>query len=383
MFSHPSSLYVHLPWCWSKCPYCDFNSHVLNDESKINTYTKLIIKDIENEAKKFKQSKLKTIFIGGGTPNLFDPISIAKIFYSINTNFDIESNCEITMEINPGSIKKVKLMEYRSIGINRLSIGAQTFNEKLLKSIGRDHSPKHIESVFKTANEVKFESINIDLMFGLPNQSRVMAKNDINKIIDLSPEHISYYQLTIEPNTKFFYDKPNGLPTSDKQNLIQEDCLNLLEKAGYERYEISAFSKKNFECKHNLNYWRFGDYIAVGAGAHGKYRLTNDDIIRYQNASNPNIYMKNIISNESSHKEKLLSNSDKIFEFMLNNLRLMSGFSIAHFESATGLKYDAIEKKLSELNNLKLMKYYPSGYWKPTALGFKFLDNLQCEFLKV
>ena len=383
MFSHPSSLYVHLPWCWSKCPYCDFNSHVLNDESKINTYTKLIIKDIENEAKKFKQSKLKTIFIGGGTPNLFDPISIAKIFDSINTNFDIESNCEITMEINPGSIKKVKLMEYRSIGINRLSIGAQTFNEKLLKSIGRDHSPKHIESVFETANEVKFESINIDLMFGLPNQSRVMAKNDINKIIDLSPEHISYYQLTIEPNTKFFYDKPNGLPTSDKQNLIQEDCLNLLEKAGYERYEISAFSKKNFECKHNLNYWRFGDYIAVGAGAHGKYRLTIDDIIRYQNASNPNIYMKNIISNESSHKEKLLSNSDKIFEFMLNNLRLMSGFSIAHFESATGLKYDAIEKKLSELNNLKLMKYYPSGYWKPTALGFKFLDNLQCEFLQV
>tara|TARA_B100000003_G_scaffold52114_1_gene45952 strand:- start:153 stop:1304 length:1152 start_codon:yes stop_codon:yes gene_type:complete len=383
MFSHPSSLYVHLPWCWSKCPYCDFNSHVLNDESKINTYTKLIIKDIENEAKKFKQSKLKTIFIGGGTPNLFDPVSIAKIFDSINTNFDIESNCEITMEINPGSIKKVKLMEYRSIGINRLSIGAQTFNEKLLKSIGRDHSPKHIESVFKTANEVNFESINIDLMFGLPNQSRVMAKNDINKIIDLSPEHISYYQLTIEPNTKFFYDKPNGLPTSDKQNLIQEDCLNLLEKAGYERYEISAFSKKNFECKHNLNYWRFGDYIAVGAGAHGKYRLTIDDIIRYQNASNPNIYMKNIISNESSHKEKLLSNSDKIFEFMLNNLRLMSGFSIAHFESATGLKYDAIEKKLSELNSLKLMKYYPSGYWKPTALGFKFLDNLQCEFLKV
>ena len=383
MFSHPSSLYVHLPWCWSKCPYCDFNSHVLNDESKINTYTKLITKDIENEAKKFKQSKLKTIFIGGGTPNLFDPISIAKIFDSINTNFDIESNCEITMEINPGSIKKVKLIEYRSIGINRLSIGAQTFNEKLLKSIGRDHSPKHIESVFKTANEVNFESINIDLMFGLPNQSRVMAKNDINKIIYLSPEHISYYQLTIEPNTKFFYDKPNGLPTSDKQNLIQEDCLNLLEKAGYERYEISAFSKKNFECKHNLNYWRFGDYIAVGAGAHGKYRLTIDDIIRYQNASNPNIYMKNIISNESSHKEKLLSNSDKIFEFMLNNLRLMSGFSIAHFESATGLKYDAIEKKLSELNSLKLMKYYPSGYWKPTALGFKFLDNLQCEFLKV
>ena len=383
MFSHPSSLYVHLPWCWSKCPYCDFNSHVLNDESKINTYTKLITKDIENEAKKFKQSKLKTIFIGGGTPNLFGPISIAKIFDSINTNFDIESNCEITMEINPGSIKKAKLMKYRSIGINRLSIGAQTFNEKLLKSIGRDHSPKHIESVFKTANEVNFESINIDLMFGLPNQSRVMAKNDINKIIDLSPEHISYYQLTIEPNTKFFYDKPNGLPTTDKQNLIQEDCLNLLEKAGYERYEISAFSKKNFECKHNLNYWKFGDYIAVGAGAHGKYRLTNDNIIRYQNASNPNIYMKNIISNESSHKEKLLSNSDKIFEFMLNNLRLMSGFSIAHFESATGLKYDAIEKKLSELNNLKLMKYYPSGYWKPTALGFKFLDNLQCKFLKV
>ena len=376
-------MYIHLPWCWSKYPYCDFNSHVLSDESELRKYTKLIVKDIEKEANKFKQSKLRTIFIGGGTPDLFDPIDIEKIFDSINTNFDIESNCEITMEINPGSIKKAKLMEYKSIGINRLSIGAQSFNQKLLKSIGRDHDLEDIVSVFKAAREVEFESINIDLMFGLPNQSRVMAKNDIKKIFDLSPEHISYYQLTIEPNIKFFYDKPRGLPSDDEQNHIQEDCMRLLENAGYTRYEITAFSKKDFECKHNLNYFRFGDYIAVGAGAHGKYRSTNDDMIRYQKPSDPNIYMKNIISNKLSHEEKLLSSSDKIFEFMLNNLRLMSGFSIAHFESATGLKYDSIEKKLSELNNLNLMKYYPSGYWKPTALGFKFLDNLQCEFLKV
>ena len=383
MFSYPSSIYVHLPWCHSKYPYCDFNSTVLADVSDLSKYTKLIVKDIENEASKFEKSKLRTIFIGGGTPNLFDSISIAKILDSINDNFDIGSNCEITMEINPGSINEIKLMDYRAMGVNRLSIGAQSFNQKLLKSIGRDHNPQDIVSVYKAANEVKFESINVDIMFGLPGQSRFMAKDDIKKIIELSPEHISYYQLTIEPNTKFFYNKPNGLPSNDEQNFIHEDCLSLLENAGYGRYEISAFSKKDFECKHNLNYWRFGDYIAVGAGAHGKYRLTDDDMIRYQKPSNPYVYMKSITSNKSSYKEKLLSDSDKIFEFMLNNLRLMSGFSIVHFEAVTGLKYDVIENKLSELNNLNLMKYYPEGQWKPTALGFKFLDNLQFKFLKV
>mgnify|MGYP001379524314 FL=1 len=382
MFSYPSSLYVHLPWCHSKYPYCDFNSIVLADESDLSKYTKLIIKDIENEASKFEKSKLRTIFIGGGTPNLVDPLSISEILNSINTNFDIESNCEITMEINPRSINEAELMQYRAAGVNRLSVGAQSFNQKLLKSIGRDHDPEDIVSVFKAAGKVEFKSINIDMMFGLPDQTRVTAKDDIREVIDLSPEHISYYQLTDEQNTNNFCDKSGGLPSDDEQNYIQEDCVSLLESAGYTRYEITSFSKKNFECKHNLNYCRFGDYIAVGAGAHGKFRLTKKNMIRYQKSSDPHIYMKNIISNKSCYTEKLLSNSDKIFEFMLNNLRLMSGFSIVHFESATGLKYDAIERKLSELNNLNLMEYYPTGYWKPTALGFKFLDNLQCEFLK-
>ena len=382
MFSYPSSIYVHLPWCHSKYPYCDFNSTVLADVSDLSKYTKLIVKDIENEASKFEKSKLRTIFIGGGTPNLFDPLSISEILNSINTNFDIESNCEITMEINPRSINEAELMQYRAAGVNRLSVGAQSFNQKLLKSIGRDHDPEDIVSVFKAAGKVEFKSINIDMMFGLPDQTRVTAKDDIREVIELSPEHISYYQLTDEQNTNYFCDKSGGLPSDDEQNYIQEDCVSLLESAGYIRYEITSFSKKNFECKHNLNYFRFGDYIAVGAGAHGKFRLTKNNMIRYHKSSDPHIYMKNIISNKSSYTEKLLSNSDKIFEFMLNNLRLMSGFSIVHFESATGLKYDIIERKLSELNNLNLMEYYPTGYWKPTALGFKFLDNLQCEFLK-
>ena len=382
MFSYPSSIYVHLPWCHSKYPYCDFNSTVLADESDLSKYTKLIVKDIENEASKFEKSKLRTIFIGGGTPNLFDPLSISEILNSINTNFDIESNCEITMEINPRSINEAELIQYRSAGVNRLSVGAQSFNQKLLKSIGREHDPEDIVSVFEAAGKVEFKSINIDMMFGLPDQTRVTAKDDIREVIELSPEHISYYQLTDEQNTNYFCDKSGGLPSDDEQNYIQEDCVSLLESAGYIRYEITSFSKKNFECKHNLNYFRFGDYIAVGAGAHGKFRLTKTNMIRYKKSSDPYIYMKNIISNKSSYTEKLLSNSDKIFEFMLNNLRLMSGFSIVHFESATGLKYDTIERKLSELNNLNLMEYYPNGYWKPTALGFKFLDNLQCEFLK-
>ena len=382
MFSYPSSIYVHLPWSHSIYPYCDFNSTALTDKSDLSKYTKLIVKDIENEASKFKKSKLRTIFIGGGTPNLFGPLSISEILNSINTNFDIESNCEITMEINPRSINEAELMQYRAAGVNRLSLGALSFNQKLLKSIGRDHDPEDIVSVFKAAGKVHFESINIDMMFGLPDQTRVTAKDDIRKVIELSPEHISYYQLTDEPNTNIFYDKSGDLPTDDEQNYIQEDCVSLLESAGYTRYEITSFSKKNFECKHNLNYFRFGDYIAVGAGAHGKYRITKNDMIRYRKPSDPNIYMKNIISDKSSYTEKLLRDSDKIFEFMLNNLRLMSGFSIVHFEYATGLKYDSIERKVSELNNLNLMEYYPNGYCKPTALGFKFLDNLQCEFLK-
>ena len=382
MFSYPSSMYVHLPWCLSKYPHCDFNSHVLVDESDLSKYTEVIVKDIENEANKFKKSKLRTIFIGGGTPNLFDPFSISDILDSISSNFDTESNCEITMEINPRSLNEAELMQYRAAGINRLSIGAESFNQKLLKSIGRDHDPEDIVSVFKASGKVEFKSINIDMMFGLPNQTRVMAKDDIKEIIELSPEHISYYQLYDEPNKKFFYDKSSDLTSDDEQNYLQEDGMRLLEKAGYTRYEITAFTKKDFECEHNLNYFRFGDYIAVGAGSHGKYRLTKNDMIRYQKPSDPNIYMKKIISDKCSYTEKLLSESDKVFEFMLNNLRLMSGFSIAHFESATGLKYNIIERKLSELNNLNLMEYYPNGYWKPTALGFKFLDNLQCEFLK-
>ena len=382
MFSYPSSMYVHLPWCLSKYPYCDSNSHVLVNESDLSKYTEVIVKDIENEANKFKKSKLRTIFIGGGTPNLFDPFSISEILDSISTNFDTESNCEITMEINPRSINEAQLMQYRAAGVNRLSICAESLNQKLLKSIGRDHDPKDIVSVFKASGKVEFKSINIDMMFGFSDQTRVMAKDDIKGIIELSPEHISYCQLYDEPNKKFFYDSSSDFSSDDEQNYLQEDGMRLLEKAGYTRYEITSFSKKDFECKHNLNYFRFGDYIAVGAGSHGKYRLTKNDMIRYQKSSDPDTYMKKIISDKCSYTEKLLSDSDKVFEFMLNNLRLMSGFSIVHFESATGLKYNIIERKLSELNNLNLMEYYQNGYWKPTALGFQFLDNLQCEFLK-
>ena len=382
MYSLPSSLYIHLPWCLSKCPYCDFNSHAISDHSQIERYVQVLINDIKSEAKKFHKANLKTIFIGGGTPSLFSPKEIEKILECVNHKFHIDNNCEITMELNPGSLEYHSLKDYKTAGINRLSIGAQSFNKTSLSLLGRMHSPEDTVLVYKEANKAKFKSINIDVMFGLPEQSISMAKKDVSDVIRLMPQHISYYQLTIEPNTKFFYQRPKNTPSPDLSYKIQEECFYLLVKSNYLRYEISAFSLAGYECKHNLNYWRFGDYIAVGAGAHGKYRLTRNKIMRYNKPANPRIYMSKIQDKKEDDMDFELSKSDRIFEFMLNNLRLESGFTEHHFELMTGIKFNVIEKKIINLKDKGLINYYPDAMWKPSALGFRFLDDLQREFLE-
>ena len=382
MYSLPSSLYIHLPWCLSKCPYCDFNSHVISDHSQTERYVQALINDLKIEAKKFHQANLKTIFIGGGTPSLFSPKEIEKILKCVNHEFHIDNNCEITMELNPGSLEHHSLKDYKIAGINRLSIGAQSFNTKSLSLLGRLHTPEDTISVYKKAKQAKFKSINIDVMFGLPEQSIIMAKKDVSDVIKLMPHHISYYQLTIEPNTKFFYQRPKKIPSPDLSYKIQEECFSLLANSNYLRYEISAFSLAGYECKHNLNYWRFGDYIAVGAGAHGKYRATRNKIMRYNKPANPIIYMSKTKDQKENDVDVELSKSDKIFEFMLNNLRLESGFTEYHFESMTGIKFNMIEKKIIKLKEKGLMNYCSDTRWKPSALGFRFLDDMQREFLE-
>ena len=382
MYSLPSSLYIHLPWCLSKCPYCDFNSHVISDHSQTERYVQALINDLKIEAKKFHQANLKTIFIGGGTPSLFSPKEIEKILKCVNHEFHIDNNCEITMELNPGSLEHHSLKDYKIAGINRLSIGAQSFNTKSLSLLGRLHTPEDTISVYNKAKQAKFKSINIDVMFGLPEQSVIMAKKDVSDVIKLMPHHISYYQLTIEPNTKFFYQRPKKIPSPDLSYKIQEECFSLLANSNYLRYEISAFSLAGYECKHNLNYWRFGDYIAVGAGAHGKYRATRNKIMRYTKPANPKIYMSKTKDQKENDVDVELSKSDKIFEFMLNNLRLESGFTEYHFESMTGIKFNMIEKKIIKLKEKGLINYCSDTLWKPSALGFRFLDDMQREFLE-
>ena len=382
MYSLPSSLYIHLPWCLSKCPYCDFNSHAISDHSQIERYVQVLINDIKSEAKKFHKSNLKTIFIGGGTPSLFSPKEIEKIFECVNHEFHIDNNCEITMELNPGSLEYHSLKDYKTAGINRLSIGAQSFNKKSLSLLGRLHSPEDTVSAYKKAKKAKFKSVNIDVMFGLPEQSISMAKKDVSDVIRLMPQHISYYQLTIEPNTKFFYQRPKKIPSPDLSYKIQQECFSLLANSNYLRYEISAFSLAGYECKHNLNYWRFGDYIAVGAGAHGKYRPTRNKIMRYNKPTNPKIYMSKTKGQKEHNMDVELTKSDKIFEFMLNNLRLESGFTEHYFESMTGIKFNVIKKKIIKLKEKGLINDYSDTLWKPSALGLRFLDDMQREFLE-
>ena len=378
--SLPSSLYVHLPWCIKKCPYCDFNSHVKGSIEERKKYLHTLLKDITMEGNKFSDATLETIFIGGGTPSLFEPVEINKILEHIKKIFIISDDIEITMEANPGSLEHKNLSEYRMAGINRLSLGAQSFNEDSLKLLGRIHGVAEIFTSYEEAKLARFDSINIDLMYGLPDQTQQMAIEDIRTAIRLNPEHISYYQLTLEPNTVFYKKRPKNIPPHDLLYSMQNESLEILQAANYFRYEISAFSKAGLECRHNINYWTFGNYIAVGAGAHGKYVL-NEKIMRYQKPSLPRAYMNGTFEDSGEFISRTLEESDILLEYMMNNLRLISGFSKKHFESSTGLSFDLVEEKLISLSQLGLMKEAQKELWRPTALGFRFLDDIQAKFL--
>jgi len=377
----PLSLYLHLPWCASKCPYCDFNSHATSGEPPRDRYVAAMVNDLANEAQLAAGRPLQSVFIGGGTPSLFAPREIAAILAAVQRLFVVAGNCEITLEANPGTVERDNLAGYRQAGVNRLSLGAQSFNGDLLRALGRIHSPAEIRTAFDEAQAAGFASVNIDLMFALPGQTLEMATADVDQVCSLRPQHVSYYQLTLEPNTIFFERPPPAMPDDDLCWEIEERCHERLREAGYERYEISAFAQPGHRCRHNLNYWTFGDYLAAGAGAHGKLTAADGTIRRYRKPAHPLAYMERHPAAAEGPRMQTLRAGEVGFEYMLNALRLPGGFAEAEFTKRTGMPLAVLEAPLARARADGLMQEAAHGVWRPTPLGLRFLNDLQSRFL--
>jgi len=376
----PLSLYIHLPWCVRKCPYCDFNSHKAGDAAPKERYIKALLSDLAAEAGRAGNRPVETVFLGGGTPSLFTPSEIQKLLKGVRALFPLGETAEVTMEANPGTVECGSPTGYRDAGVNRLSIGAQSFDDELLSKLGRIHSSADITRAVREAQDSGFENINIDLMHGLPDQTVELALADLRSAIELEPAHISWYQLTLEPNTVFYARPPANLPDDDLACEIQDQGQALLAEQGYEQYEVSAYARNGQHCQHNLNYWLFGDYLAAGAGAHGK--LTSAaGVHRYQKPANPLQYM---IAQEAAATETglmVLSRADLMLEFMLNALRLNDGFAEELFVARTGLPISELERATAEVRQKGLLERNEEGIWRPTDLGRRFLNDLQSEFI--
>jgi putative oxygen-independent coproporphyrinogen III oxidase len=376
----PLSLYIHLPWCVQKCPYCDFNSHKAGDAAPKERYIKALLRDLAGEADRADGRPVETVFMGGGTPSLFAPSEIQDLLKGVRALFTLGETAEVTMEANPGTVECGSPAGYRDAGVNRLSIGAQSFDDELLSKLGRIHSSADITRAVREAQDSSFDNINIDLMHGLPDQTVEMALTDLRSAIELEPAHISWYQLTLEPNTVFYARPPANLPDDDLAFEIQDRGQALLADHGYEQYEISAYARNGQRCQHNLNYWLFGDYLAAGAGAHGKLSSAAG-VHRYQKPANPLQYMITQEDPATSIDLKDLSRSDLMLEFMLNALRLNEGFAEDLFVARTGLSLEELEQTTTEVRRKGLLERNAVGIWRPTDLGTRFLNDLQSEFI--
>ncbi|MCP5091965.1 MAG: radical SAM family heme chaperone HemW [Gammaproteobacteria bacterium] len=376
----PLSLYVHLPWCVQKCPYCDFNSHAAGDAAPRQRYLEALLVDLANEASRAAGRTIESIFLGGGTPSLFSPDEIGRLLDGVRAGFDVAGDAEITMEANPGTVECGEPAGYRDAGVNRLSYGGQSFHDELLKKIGRIHSSDDIVRAVTDARRSGIDNINIDLMHGLPGQDVTTALEDIRSAIDLNPAHISWYQLTLEPNTIFYARPPDDLPDEDTTWEIQEQGQALLAEHGYRQYEVSAHAKEDRACKHNLNYWLFGDYLAIGAGAHGKI-TSAQGIARFIKPANPLQYMKTVEARGEIPAPIMVENADLTFEFMLNALRLTEGFAESDFCERTGQTTAQLHAVMRPVVEKGLVGWENESVWRATRLGRRFLNDLQAEFL--
>ncbi len=383
MFSSnpPLGLYIHLPWCEKKCPYCDFNSHQA-DSIPEQAYIAALLDDLEQDLPLIWGRRIDSIFIGGGTPSLFSAAAIEQLFSGLRSLLNFAPAIEITMESNPGSADAKNYQGYREAGVNRLSIGVQSFNNRSLQALGRIHDSAQAKDAFAIARAAGFDNINLDLMFGLPAQSLAAANADLEQAIALGPEHISLYQLTLEPNTLFHHQPPANMPDDDLCWEQQNSGQVLLAKHGYGQYEVSAYCLVKRESKHNLNYWCFGDYLGIGAGAHGKITLGGENrVLRRVRLRQPRAYLDRTGQARLS-SETTLDEDDLVFEFMLNALRLKQGFDTSLFCDNTGLSLNLLlpglelarDKGLIEFNGAKIT---------PTELGFCHLNDLQELFLQL
>jgi oxygen-independent coproporphyrinogen-3 oxidase len=373
----PLSLYVHIPWCVKKCPYCDFNSHKKDQSYDEVRYVEALLADLDEEYQHCQQRPLNSIFFGGGTPSLFSPDSIHKILNHARRLFKF-NEIEITLEANPGTFEQQKFDAFRQAGVNRLSIGIQSFSQQHLENLGRIHDGRQALSAIETAKVAGFDNINLDLMFGLPQQTIEQAVNDVNTACEFNVAHISHYQLTIEENTYFHKHRP-VLPESDMLWEMQLQCQELLANYGYQQYEISAYAIKDRQSLHNINYWSFGDYIGIGAGAHGKLSRFDEQhhslsISRRWKHRQPRQYTEETLSANALSGQKVLDQQDIVFEFLLNALRLKKGCEISAFEKHTGLSRDKLEEAVSQIDPELLL--LEGRRISTTDRGFLFLNEI-------
>ncbi len=374
----PLSLYIHFPWCIRKCPYCDFNSHTLLSELPEKNYINALLLDLERDLEKLPARPITSIFMGGGTPSLFSPDILNYLLVELAKRLEFSDTIEITLEANPGTVEYQRFYGYREAGINRLSIGIQSFSTEKLKILGRIHDGDEAIKAVLAAKTAGFTNINLDLMHGLPQQSIIEGLQDLQIAFSLQPTHISWYQLTIEPNTEF-YKRPPQLPLEETMGELQERGEEIFRQKAYKHYEISAFSKEGYECKHNRNYWQFGDYIGIGAGAHSK--LTDNQkktIRRAWKQKNPKTYLAP--QNHFLVEEKFILAEELTFEFMLNALRLHQKIPAELFQQRTGLSFSSIQPILHKAQQQGLLTYDEFAM-ETTEFGKRFYNNLLAMFM--
>jgi putative oxygen-independent coproporphyrinogen III oxidase len=376
----PLALYVHLPWCVRKCPYCDFNSHTAAAQIPEQEYLAALLADLEVELPDIWGRPVHSVFFGGGTPSLFRASWFAELLSHFRSRLSLAPNVEITLEANPGTVERDSFSRYRDAGINRVSLGVQSFNERLLKRIGRIHGRAEIDRSIDSIHSSGLQNFNIDLMFALPGQTMAEAISDVGLALGCGPAHISHYQLTLEPNTAFHANPPK-LPDADSAWLMQDKCGLELAHAGFDQYEISAWAKPDRRCRHNLNYWQYGDFLGIGAGAHSKITLPSEGRVRRRVRQRlPKTYLQTAKDGKPLAEERLLTHQELIFEFFLNQLRLVDGVKKEHFTSRTGIPWSEVSQRVERAVNKGLLRE-SRDLLIPTELGWRFSNDTQEIFL--
>jgi oxygen-independent coproporphyrinogen-3 oxidase len=376
----PLSLYIHLPWCLRKCPYCDFNSHELKGSFPADEYIEALLRDLELDLPLVWGRPVSSVFFGGGTPSLFGAAHFERLLSGCRARLPFNPGLEITLEANPGALERDRFAAYRDAGINRVSLGVQSFSDTALSSIGRIHGRAEVMQAVESLHAAGIENFNLDLMYALPGQQLAEAAGDIREAIACAPAHVSHYQLTLEPNTAF-YAAPPALPDEELAWDMQEACGALLAHSGFEQYEVSAWAQAGRECVHNLNYWRYGDYLGIGAGAHGKITLPAERAVKRRiRVRHPESWMQAIARGGGLAEDRLVPDEERSFEFFLNQLRLRRGVQKSQFEARTGLDWAIVSKRVDELLS-KGLAVEEKGWLVPTELGWRFSNESQAIFL--